>query len=592
MVSLSGYDWTLLPVTSRAGGRRSAHVKRPMNAFMVWAQAARRRLADQYPQLHNAELSKTLGKLWRILSDAEKQPFIEEAERLRNAHKKQHPHYKYQPRRRKAKSEEQSSTGTCIGSSHNSLHSVNAGTVNVECTTALASSSPDCTYGRLYTADSPSELSPGSRLSYDATKYSLENHAAVRGAVILASMASSNISEVTPSPQESTSNPTKNLNSTAFSVTLPSKEQAIIIESIQSATIEDYTDALQEITDLSNAKTISKITGGRVCITLSNKSVAEEPSGQNVTVKDNSVKIRPLLEKNTRVLISNVYPWIPNNVLVGALESVGIRPTSQISSVKASMTKPGQSHIQSFKCQLHVKEEDAKLIPESLQITFDNKQYWVSSSSAQEAPCFVSDKPGYVAKACPTNLNPENENPDVLESAMYTQVCSTDTELSNKNSNLKRPAPSTTDSVDSVSSQNVLVQMPPESSEEILKASEDMDDLVFPKRRSRRRTEKPKLDDDEIASKVVALLEPAKTTLQKNSSDTYINFKVLEEFIHKSWNQPDALKTAHAMSTVNIERLIETIEYTHTLVTKAERQGSPHPSQKQTTQSRCSNDRD
>jgi len=64
-VAFAGYDWTLLPVTSRAGGRRSAHVKRPMNAFMVWAQAARRRLADQYPQLHNAELSKTLGKLWR-----------------------------------------------------------------------------------------------------------------------------------------------------------------------------------------------------------------------------------------------------------------------------------------------------------------------------------------------------------------------------------------------------------------------------------------------------------------------------------------------------------------------------------------------
>lgn len=65
IIYIIGYDWTLLPVTSRASGRRSAHVKRPMNAFMVWAQAARRRLADQYPQLHNAELSKTLGKLWR-----------------------------------------------------------------------------------------------------------------------------------------------------------------------------------------------------------------------------------------------------------------------------------------------------------------------------------------------------------------------------------------------------------------------------------------------------------------------------------------------------------------------------------------------
>lgn len=84
-----------------SGDKRAAHVKRPMNAFMVWAQAARRKLADQYPQLHNAELSKTLGKLWRLLSDNDKKPFIEEADRLRVIHKREHPDYKYQPRRRK-----------------------------------------------------------------------------------------------------------------------------------------------------------------------------------------------------------------------------------------------------------------------------------------------------------------------------------------------------------------------------------------------------------------------------------------------------------------------------------------------------------
>uniref|UniRef100_A0A8C6TX48 SRY-box transcription factor 8a n=1 Tax=Neogobius melanostomus TaxID=47308 RepID=A0A8C6TX48_9GOBI len=100
---LKGYDWSLVPVTGQGGrGQRGKpHVKRPMNAFMVWAQAARRKLADQYPHLHNAELSKTLGKLWRLLSESEKRPFIEEAERLRMQHKKDHPDYKYQPRRRK-----------------------------------------------------------------------------------------------------------------------------------------------------------------------------------------------------------------------------------------------------------------------------------------------------------------------------------------------------------------------------------------------------------------------------------------------------------------------------------------------------------
>lgn len=73
--------------------------------FSPFIQAARRKLADQFPNLHNAELSKTLGKLWKLLDEREKKPFIQEAERLRLKHKRDHPDYKYQPRRKRQKGE-------------------------------------------------------------------------------------------------------------------------------------------------------------------------------------------------------------------------------------------------------------------------------------------------------------------------------------------------------------------------------------------------------------------------------------------------------------------------------------------------------
>ncbi|KAI9317715.1 hypothetical protein BX666DRAFT_1940156 [Dichotomocladium elegans] len=75
-------------------------IPRPMNCFLAFRLAKQSEILSHYPGANHRDISKILARLWKGISEDEKEPYRELARLAKAEHSRLYPGYRYQPKKK------------------------------------------------------------------------------------------------------------------------------------------------------------------------------------------------------------------------------------------------------------------------------------------------------------------------------------------------------------------------------------------------------------------------------------------------------------------------------------------------------------
>lgn len=222
----------------------------------------------------------------------------------------------------------------------------------------------------------------------------------------------------------------------------PTRDQAIVVDSVDGFPLKDYALAIAKVVDPLNVIGFSRISQNRVCYYLNNKQLVDDLISKEakITVGNSVLPVRPLNSRSVRIVISNVQLCIPDILIENELKNLGIITVSKLQHVKSGVNLPGFSHWRSFRRQVFVHPDSVNRVPPSLQITHEGISYHVYLTSANMT-CAICSQEGHMAKYCketgiqdvlPTSIRDNEESHDNSSSNFYEDTSISSTNPTNK----------------------------------------------------------------------------------------------------------------------------------------------------------------
>lgn len=206
----------------------------------------------------------------------------------------------------------------------------------------------------------------------------------------------------------------------------PKKDQAVIFNTIEDIPQIEYIRAFSQLTDPNNIKFASRISNNRFCIYFANKNIVEQiiTKQSYIVINNKEITFRRLINQAKRVIVSNVQPVIPHDIITEALNNLSIKIVSPITFMKAGFANDEFNHIGSFRRQLYIHPDDINKMPSSILINFEQTDYRIFLSD-DTVICYLCKQTGHTSNYCKKEIVNKSqtmqvENPNHISNNMDT----------------------------------------------------------------------------------------------------------------------------------------------------------------------------
>jgi hypothetical protein len=285
----------------------------------------------------------------------------------------------------------------------------------------------------------------------------------------------------------------------------------------------------------------------------------------NLTAQYNTVEIngfevglRRLVTPSQRIILSNVCPTIPQDVLINTLKGLGLKLLSPMTFLRAGIPGDEFSHILSFRRQIFIQPLEGGELPSSIVIKYDDTNYRIFLTD--DLTCFHCKLQGHIAANCP-EYPPQNTRNTTPNEPLRTD----DNTTYNRNMvsiNQDQIEPHSKDLTTGIG-QKRPAETPASTASEENNAcfSQTPVEPTF-KEPATRTKRKPKRAKTSNSGLDVNKLAPIKVFLENITPPTPITYHQVTHFFENASGCQDPLKLV-AQCTTNIEHFIQLLRQLH-----------------------------